>query len=414
MEYQEWDDNIFKDYHNNDIIFVENVLNFFFNELDNYNDIDPKNYKYYFYRINEQNKYYYKLKSSTKESIENFQKFMEHYHTTLKKKRLYNLLKLQKYPDGEYVILKEEKVDKPPDNVKIDINTKEIPGIFSGIISEPIYDVVGPPIKYSDSKPTLNPVSNNIDSPVKALTININYIQNNILSKYNDIFGLNNKRPFENIISEISNKEKIWTDKEIDYIINLLKTVISYNQTNCKYKIFGTGSTFEITEDWLSYYVYKFEENGIPKTKYIIDLIKSNKDTFTDPKTLSNIKYIPKITKKETAVETLQKNLDEEIDFVEKFIEINESKFWYVQSGIRFGVNFDRILSMKKIYAEVNSNSNLKDRLERIIDAFDSPHMFTKNFKKFIQAHSKKYELRFDENRDCIVGSSKETLLFIK
>lgn len=372
MEIKElWKISTFEKYHNNADKFVEEVIKFFFNKLDD-SYVDEDSYMYCFYRINGKFNDFYEIKTDAEFErdgpLENFKQFIDYYGTKAELSHLHKSLQFRTLPEGDIVapIVKEET---------------------------PIYNT--------------NNVFNYINN---VFNHNITVVNNN---NNNTIFGLAIGNCIEKIISESYDKRKTWKNNDINILINDLKTVVSYDELNNKYNILGADGCFETDEGWLSHFIYWHEKDNTVFKLKILDLIKSNKASFTDPKTIIEEPKRKKI-KIPTLVENLNKNLDQEIEWIDEFVTLNKYKCMYRLSGIHFEVSHDKIISVNKLYEEVMSNITLIERMTKILGYFETSNTFVKAFKRYISDHSKKYYVKLKENGKHVTGTRGESLVFIK
>lgn len=362
--YENWRPSTFEDYYTDNKKFVNGVINFFFDPLENIQAVDENQEKYCFYMENKGERDYYFLKPSDDDDdlydipLKNYKRFVNYYCSSVKLKRFYNLIELKCLENNQVLpYLPEEDC----------------------------------PIIIDNSTTNINNINNNI------VLIN---------ESGGDLFGLTDNS-MEKIVGFVDGEPKIWNSQT--ELLKELRDVIAYNVRDNNYTIISLGGYRIVEEGWfegLSYFYKNGDETICSSFK---DLIQANKMLFKVSNLYSKKNHLP------SPVQILNKNMADEIEFVEEWLTKNLTKFQYRTRGIHFGVDYKKILNISKIFAEVLDNCGLLSQMIKILGDFGtSANRFTPMFKNYIRDHSKKYEVRLDENGHPLRGTNKESLIFLK
>ena len=398
----EWKENTFEIYHNDETLFVNKVLKFFFDKISE-EDI-YKNQSKKINNIYKRGGKYYCLKRDREfdcsSTDKQFQNFIKYYSSEKKLKHLYGQLNLVCIEKKNQPLISDESESDDKYKYKGKSKSSSSKSRSNSKSEEKSRSNSSEEINNTVSSSTASNLIGNITHPNEMNIISkdnrkdSHNVTNNTTYVFNNLFKSDLKYTMENLVYELKTGEVYYAKAEPDFFIKKLQ-----NSDNT-YTILTMMGEIIQNETGLSMFGYKTDRTE-PQNLY--DFINLNKQHF--------------MTKNGAYKFSEEKfRYDKETEWVDNVIE----KFWhkciYGPKKMYEGIKGTEILNVLKLknYIENSDDKNLYTEFIRIL-GYKNINGFTKSLESFINARSKKYEFRYKSNNSPKKGRShKEPLLFKK
>ena len=393
MSYQKWNIRTFEKFHNNETLFVEEVLKFFFDEIDY---LYAESLKYIFKRKDK----YYCLKDDDSEydtPLNYYTDFIQYYkHSVMF--GLYNKLKLRCMDNkrDSSSSSSEKKKRKNSKGKSKETTSSSSNQVNANKVNDSFINTLS---HLNDNTVNLNNKDNHKINNKKINSDNTT----NIKIVYNNSFNSDPNSNIQDLINNLTIGLSYLDTSNPQNLIDVLKKVIIVTDLEGKCDIITkVGLTKNVYIRYLE--VFYFKSNSDSNLYNLFDFIIKHEQHFIHQDIAK--KYIIK----ERRLENIFKSLKDEIDYIDNMILFLWDKCLHKKKTNTNGVSFKYVINTNKLrkVIEAHKDDGILISFILILD-YKSDIDFSKKISAFIDAHSKLFYTDYENNKkDCILIIKKD------